>query len=250
MSETNGSLFDDLMSIEEAKKLRDANTFREWNEKNKEKRKLYKKEYNERMKEHNSEQYKKWYAENKESKQASAREWKRKNKDRVKEYGKQWFENNKERLNEKARKLYSEDSTRIRAKNLRGYTKRRPVILQRNRERYENNADFYRERNKEYKRNNPIQVRVCNNRRRARKKNAGGSHTHKDIINLLGLQKHKCALCSISLKKNRYHMDHIMPLFLGGSDDISNIQILCVPCNLKKNAKDPIEYNQSLGLLI
>ena len=31
-------------------------------------------------------------------------------------------------------------------------------------------------------------------------------------------------------------VDHIIPLHLGGSCDVSNLQILCVPCHRKKTS--------------
>ena len=50
----------------------------------------------------------------------------------------------------------------------------------------------------------------------------------------------RCAMCgkdlsglfSVKLKK---HYDHIVPLALGGLNDVSNIQLLCSGCNNKKN---------------
>lgn len=35
------------------------------------------------------------------------------------------------------------------------------------------------------------------------------------------------------------HIDHVMPLRLGGSNYIENIQLLCRPCNLSKGSKHP-----------
>lgn len=84
---------------------------------------------------------------------------------------------------------------------------------------------------------------------RARKLNAVGSHTEEEVIEILHLQKCKCAICKKSLKKG-YHVDHIVALSKGGSDYKDNLQMLCPTCNLKKSAKDPIKFMQSKGYLI
>lgn len=36
---------------------------------------------------------------------------------------------------------------------------------------------------------------------------------------------------------DKYHFDHIIPLFQGGNNDIANFQLSCAKCNLQKNAK-------------
>lgn len=43
-----------------------------------------------------------------------------------------------------------------------------------------------------------------------------------------------CLLCG---SKDRLSVDHIKPYSLGGSDDESNLQCLCMPCNIRKRAK-------------
>jgi 5-methylcytosine-specific restriction endonuclease McrA len=85
--------------------------------------------------------------------------------------------------------------------------------------------------------------------RRAREKGAAGNHTANDILFLLEKQRYKCANCSKSVRKMR-HVDHIMPLAKGGSNDRKNLQILCPPCNLSKRAKHPIDWARENGRLL
>jgi len=47
-----------------------------------------------------------------------------------------------------------------------------------------------------------------------------------------------------------FHMDHIMPIALGGSNTDDNMQLLRKECNLQKQAKHPIDFMQSRGLLL
>lgn len=99
---------------------------------------------------------------------------------------------------------------------------------------------------------NPESAIVQQSRRRAAKASSTGKHTIKDVREILEKQRCMCASCFNKLKKtgkNRYHVDHIMPLAKGGSNGRENIQILCPPCNLKKSAKDPYLFAQSMGRL-
>jgi 5-methylcytosine-specific restriction endonuclease McrA len=37
------------------------------------------------------------------------------------------------------------------------------------------------------------------------------------------------------------HIDHKLPVALGGTDDIDNLQVLCASCNLHKGAKREVQ---------
>lgn len=44
-------------------------------------------------------------------------------------------------------------------------------------------------------------------------------------------------------------MDHIVPLFRGGSNDDDNLQMLCVECHRKKSADDlGVTYKPTIGI--
>lgn len=95
----------------------------------------------------------------------------------------------------------------------------------------------------------PEQRRANEANRRARKRAAEGTHTQDDIAALYLLQRGKCACCHASIKRG-YHVDHIQPLARGGSNDKSNLQLLCPTCNLKKSDRHPIDFMRSRGLLL
>jgi 5-methylcytosine-specific restriction endonuclease McrA len=100
-----------------------------------------------------------------------------------------------------------------------------------------------------YAKGRVIERRLAEARRRVRKHKANGTHNSRQIRELLIKQKHKCPYCKSSLK-NGYHIDHIYPLVLGGSNAIDNIQLLCPPCNLRKSIKSPERFAQEIGLLL
>lgn len=98
---------------------------------------------------------------------------------------------------------------------------------------------------------NPEKVRAGILLRRARLVLAGqprhGQLSGDDIKTIVSRQKGRCAACG---ERAKLTMDHIMPLALGGGGHRHNFQGLCKPCNSRKHAKHPIDFNRSLGLLL
>lgn len=85
--------------------------------------------------------------------------------------------------------------------------------------------------------------------RRARKLSVGGKLTSDLSSKLFQLQNGRCACCKKPLG-NDYHLDHIMPLALGGTNTNDNIQLLRARCNLQKQAKHPVDFMQQRGYLL
>jgi 5-methylcytosine-specific restriction endonuclease McrA len=113
---------------------------------------------------------------------------------------------------------------------------------------YEANHDRARSNNKAWQSVNAKVKIVHAQNRRARIKQSLGKLSTGLAHRLYKLQKGKCAGCYARLSK--YHLDHNMPLFLGGSNTDDNIQLLCPRCNLSKGAKHPIDFMQSIGYLL
>ncbi len=90
--------------------------------------------------------------------------------------------------------------------------------------------------------------RTYHQNRRARKRASGGVISPDLAERLFKLQRGKCACCKQPLG-NDYHLDHIMPLALGGTNTDDNIQLLRAKCNLQKSAKHPIDYMRENGFL-
>lgn len=85
--------------------------------------------------------------------------------------------------------------------------------------------------------------------RRARIKGSGGTHTAADIADLMEKQKGKCTWCLQRFGKVKPHVDHRVPLALGGSNDKGNLQLLHPTCNLQKLATHPLDHGLRSGLL-
>lgn len=67
---------------------------------------------------------------------------------------------------------------------------------------------------------------------------------------LFKLQRGKCACGCKQPLGTDFHLDHRMPLALGGANEDWNIQLLRSTCNQQKHAKDPIEFMRQRGFLL
>lgn len=129
--------------------------------------------------------------------------------------------------------------SRIRYAELRDdYCAKRKEWTERNRERHYAT-------NLAWQRRNPEQHRASQSKRRAVARNANGYWTKADIARLMEAQDGCCAGCRASLEDG-YHVDHVMPIVLGGSNWPDNLQLLCPPCNRKKGALHPDEWRKLL----
>ena len=57
-------------------------------------------------------------------------------------------------------------------------------------------------------------------------------------VDVLHRDKYKCAFCGRSSKQIQLEVDHIIPFSKGGSNDISNLQTLCIDSNRGKGARN------------
>jgi 5-methylcytosine-specific restriction endonuclease McrA len=156
---------------------------------------------------------------------------------------------NPELAREQRRAWYAANPEPYRERALAWYFANKERSSIRSRARYAANSEELKARNRAWYASNPERRRELCQNKRARKLAAEGSHTAADIARIISAQKHKCALCRKSVKK-KYHVDHIEPLALGGSNWPSNLQILCPSCNCSKGAKDPIDFAREMGKLL
>lgn len=128
---------------------------------------------------------------------------------------------------------------------------------QRNYKKVQANMAAYYEKNKEkiaayhvdYKSKNRNRIKAIDSNYRARKLSNGGRLSSGLADKLFGLQKGLCVCCKLPLGTD-YHLDHIIPLALGGPNTDENIQLLRSNCNIRKRAKHPIDFMQERGFLL
>jgi 5-methylcytosine-specific restriction endonuclease McrA len=196
------------------------------------------------------------YAKNPEYHRARVSDWYQNNQERAKEASRIYRQKNPEKRVAATRRWRNANPEKVREINRRGslaYATRYPERVKVNKQRWADDPDNKKARRESvlaWHKANPEKRRVSVRNRRARIKGSPGTHTAADVAALLIAQGHKCANCNGNLKKIQRHLDHIMPIALGGANDKANLQWLCGPCNRKKNAKDPIEFAQSQGRLL
>lgn len=131
-----------------------------------------------------------------------------------------------------------------------------PIFAEDDRKKRQAERRRYRERTK---RERPevwsAMVRRDRQNRRARERNAKGSFSTADIQRLWTGQQGKCYYCGTALQQTgghteRYHIDHLVPLALGGTNYPSNLVLACPPCNSEKSGIPPEEYLSSIGRLL
>lgn len=144
------------------------------------------------------------------------REWRRKNPGYHSEYNARWRERNPE-----ACRAYALE-----------YRMKNPEFVKATYERWAaNNPDYARK----WVAANRERARETVRRRRARVRNAPTFDvSERDIKRMLARHGGKCAYCSISLADG-YHVDHVLPVSLGGSNSIGNLAPACATCNVSKS---------------
>lgn len=155
----------------------------------------------------------------------------------------------RDEVNRVLREKYADDPLKYKER-VRSYRKNNVALCKAKREEFDEVNPGWRKRvHKEWVKNNPSKMRMYDQNRRARKVAGGGTISHDIVDKLMTLQQGKCPCCGKSLDAG-FHVDHIMPLALGGSNTDDNIQLLTPACNREKNAKHPIDFMQSRGFLL
>lgn len=177
---------------------------------------------------------------------AKRRAWYVKNQARAIEYSQQWVADNYQRTLAYNRQWGRANPDKKKQYNSKWKTSNRPKHLASRRRRYQLQAEQRRAEAKAWRAANPEKVRIQWKVRQARERCAEGNHIPDDIRALYQLQNGHCAYCGITLH-HKYHVDHIMPLSRGGSNNPDNLALACRSCNLSKKDKTVIEWLKVRG---
>lgn len=208
------------------------------------------------------EQMRRWRAANPEKDLANARAYRARHPEKDSIRKKAWRKANPEKAKARGR------ADMVRHKEARAaYSKayraaRRDEILKKEKAWRAANRDLKRKRDQaRYKRDreailaygkawraaNPSKCRANGRTRRGRLANAEGTHTAEDVAAQLKCQRGKCYYCKKKFGRGlKSHVEHVIPLALGGRNSRDNLVISCPQCNWTKNRHGP----HIMGLLL
>lgn len=149
------------------------------------------------------------------------RKWTKKNLKKRVEGNKRWRHKNREKFRAWQRQYWARPENKIKKaewdRKWQEKNKEKKAVMDKN----------YRATHQEQERKNSF-------RKQYRKRNAEGSFTLKEWQVLKKKSKYRCIRCG---DDKDLTADHIIPLSKGGTNYISNIQLLCRSCNSKKHTK-------------
>lgn len=212
-----------------------------------------------------------YYEKNKESHMAYSAQWRRDHPDATKAIRGRYQETHKKELSDRVKAARKLNPSRFSARQKKHYESHREAILNRQKESREKfperfkeiwnryagtNRDAINRKSRELYAANPEKHNAMVRRwfkenrdkalsyvhaRRARKLANGGAYTRQEWESLKLAAGFMCLKCGNKEPDIRLTVDHVIPLIMGGSNNIDNIQPLCGRCNQSKGKKH-IDY--------
>lgn len=160
-----------------------------------------------------------------------AAEYRKANPEKVKAATKRWREQNREHVLAYLRQWHAEhpgENSKRRDYKKEWSARNRAAL-----------SEYY----KAYKKQHADKVAESCRKRYARKRASDGDLSTEDVDAQRLRQKGRCFYCGAPLAGGRAeHVDHVVPLALGGEHVASNIVVACAPCNCSKGAKHPMDF--------
>lgn len=120
---------------------------------------------------------------------------------------------------------------KLREQRLAYYAANRDLLLAKQKRYREEHPDADKATHRKWKSANKDLVNAATHRRRNKMSENGGHWTAEQWVDLKAQFAYHCLLCWRVEPDITLTVDHIVPVSLGGSNDIDNIQPLCKSCN-------------------
>lgn len=134
------------------------------------------------------------------------------------------------------------ETTRLWRKNNPGYRSKWSKNPEVSAAWYQRNKEHRAEYLRKWASNNRVNRNVSEARRRGLKKDAG-DFSLEEWVELCDTYGNVCLACG---RDEPLTIDHVVPLSVGGSNTIDNLQPLCKSCNCKKSTKT-IDYREKVN---
>lgn len=161
-----------------------------------------------------------------------AAKYRKENPEKSKTIAKNWYQRNLEQVRADGR-------NRARLRRASGLHKEKDasaVIAAR-----QKNPEKYNQIRKRYADKYPDRVKVTKNNNLSKRRAAPGHVTTKEWQRILLFYGRACGICKRPESEMPLTVDHFIPIVKGGDNTWRNVWPTCLPCNLKKRAKVPLE---------
>lgn len=151
----------------------------------------------------------------------------------------EYVERNREKERERLHRRYLANRERVKALAKAWNDAHREHVLERNKRYYEANRKRMAEWQREYyEQNREAYFRRAAERRALKRTTQTEPVSHSVVFER---DQGLCGLCGEPVSPSDWHLDHIVPLSLGGPHTYDNVQVAHPRCNLTKGVKLPEE---------
>ena len=181
-----------------------------------------------------------WRASNPEKRRRQQANHLARHPDRVHARAARYRGNNRAMLRQRARVWRAAHREAVNAANRSWYAKNRERVVAARAVYAAAHREEARARTRAWALRNPEHARQLDENKRARRRGAVGSHTHREWLDKVAVFAGCCAYCGRDdLPLGR---DHQIPLSRGGSNLITNVVPACAPCNFAKHTMTDHEF--------
>ena len=144
-----------------------------------------------------------------------------------------YYYKNREKVIKKNKLYRDQNREKISMRRKIAYRNKREKIIESARKYYLENKDKILEKGREYRKKNHAKILMRNrNRKNAiRSLNETSDITHQYLREIVESTS-KCPICE--RRMDMKHVDHIIPIVMGGTHTKDNVRVICRKCNLSR----------------